>query len=73
MESEHLRPHLYLFFNPLILLSQDNCPGRHLPLSGLHDVEIHQLPASSVERAQSDSGLEKEASSLQEQIKERKG
>lgn len=70
-KSEHLRPDRYLFSNPLTLLSQDNCPGRHLPLSGFHDVEIHQLPASSVERTQPDSDLEKEASSLQEQVKER--
>lgn len=66
-----LMENLYLFSNPLTLLSQDNRPGRHLPLSGFHDVEIHQLPASSVEGTRPDSDLEKEASSPQEQIKER--
>lgn len=59
------------FINLMTLFSQDNCPGRHLPLSGLHDVEIHQLPASPVERTRPGSDLEKETSSHKEQVKER--
>lgn len=52
-------------------LYQDNCAGRHLPHSGLHDVEIYQLSAAPVERACPSSDLEKETSSFQEQIEER--
>lgn len=50
---------------------QGNCPGSHLPHSGLHDVEIYQLSAAPVEGTQPSSDPEKETGPVQEPIKER--
>lgn len=52
-------------------MHQSDCPGRDLYHSGLHDVEIHQLPAAAVERTSSESVPEEEIFLLKGQVQER--
>lgn len=53
------------------MVEQSDCPGCDLHHSGLHDVEIYQLPAASVERTSSESILKEEIFLIKGQIQKR--